>query len=70
MARSCSGTLGSVSRSLDRLLDLRDQHSMSIVLNGGNLSTIAYYANLIAVTYLGHIVEIVMMHDLLDNPQH
>ncbi len=55
---------------LNLLRDLRDRCGVSIVLITHDLSTVAYFADRIAVMYLGRIVEIGPARAVLANPQH
>lgn len=55
---------------LNLLRDLRDRRGVSIVLITHDLSTIAYFADRIAVMYLGRIVEMGPARVTLANPQH
>lgn len=55
---------------LNLLRDLRDRRGVSIVLITHDLSTIAYFADRIAVMYLGRIVEMGPAGVTLANPQH
>jgi len=55
---------------LNLLRDLRNQRGVSIVFITHDLSTVAYFADRIAVMYLGRIVEIGSTRTVLSNPQH
>jgi oligopeptide/dipeptide ABC transporter ATP-binding protein len=55
---------------LNLLRDLRKKRGVSIVFITHDLSTVAYFADRIAVMYLGRIVEIGKTRDVLENPQH
>jgi oligopeptide/dipeptide ABC transporter ATP-binding protein len=55
---------------LNLLSDLRTQRSISILYITHDMSTIAYFADRIAVMYLGRIVEIGTTQNILSNPQH
>jgi peptide/nickel transport system ATP-binding protein len=55
---------------LNLLRNLRDRRGISIVFITHDLSTIAYFADRIAVMYLGRIVEMGPTRLVLDNPQH
>ncbi|MCI0552810.1 MAG: ATP-binding cassette domain-containing protein [Anaerolineae bacterium] len=55
---------------LNLLRDLRQKRGISIVFITHDLSTVAYFADRIAVMYLGRIVEIGPAREVLQNPQH
>lgn len=55
---------------LNLLRDLRQKRGISIVFITHDLSTVAYFADRIAVMYLGRIVEIGSAREVLQNPQH
>jgi oligopeptide/dipeptide ABC transporter ATP-binding protein len=55
---------------LNLLRDLRRQRGVSIVFITHDLSTVAYFADRIAVMYLGRIVEIGPTSEVLHDPQH
>jgi peptide/nickel transport system ATP-binding protein len=55
---------------LNLLRDLRRQRGVSIVFITHDLSTVAYFADRIAVMYLGRIVEIGLTSEVLHEPQH
>ncbi len=55
---------------LNLLRDLRNKRGISIVFITHDLSTVAYFADKIAVMYLGRIVEIGTASEVLQNPQH
>ncbi len=55
---------------LNLLRDLRDRRGVSIVFITHDLSTVAYFADHIAVMYLGRIVEMGPARAVLANPQH
>jgi peptide/nickel transport system ATP-binding protein len=55
---------------LNLLHELRLQRGVSIVFITHDLSTVAYFADRIAVMYLGRIVEIGSTDEVLHNPQH
>ncbi len=55
---------------LNLLRDLRDRRGVSIVFITHDLSTVAYFADRIAVMYLGRIVEMGPARAVLSNPQH
>ncbi|HQV94370.1 MAG TPA: ABC transporter ATP-binding protein, partial [Anaerolineales bacterium] len=52
------------------LRDLREKRGISIVFITHDLSTVAYFADRIAVMYLGRIVEIGPAREVLQSPQH
>lgn len=55
---------------LNLLRDLRQKRGISIVFITHDLSTVAYFADRIAVMYLGRMVEIGSAREVLQNPQH
>jgi oligopeptide/dipeptide ABC transporter ATP-binding protein len=55
---------------LNLLRALADQHGISVLMITHDLSTVAAYADRIAVMYLGRIVEIGDARTVLGNPQH
>jgi oligopeptide/dipeptide ABC transporter ATP-binding protein len=55
---------------LNLLRDLRDRRGVSIVFITHDLSTVAYFADRVAVMYLGRIVEMGGTKEVLQNPQH
>ncbi len=55
---------------LNLLRDLRQSRGISLVFITHDLSTVAYFADRIAVMYLGRIVEIGPTKSVLQNPQH
>jgi peptide/nickel transport system ATP-binding protein len=55
---------------LNLLRDLRHRRGVSIVFITHDLSTVAYFADRIAVMYLGRIVEMGPAREVLANPQH
>jgi peptide/nickel transport system ATP-binding protein len=55
---------------LNLLNELRRQRGVSIVFITHDLSTVAYFADKIAVMYLGRIVEAGPTKQVLQNPQH
>ncbi|MFN8496080.1 MAG: ABC transporter ATP-binding protein [Caldilineaceae bacterium] len=55
---------------LNLLADLRAQRGISILFITHDLSTVASFADRVAVMYLGRIVEIGAVTDVLQNPQH
>jgi peptide/nickel transport system ATP-binding protein len=55
---------------LNLLRDLRQRRGVSIVFITHDLSTVAYFADRIAVMYLGRIVETGMAREVIANPQH
>ena len=55
---------------LNLLRDLRQKRGVSIVFITHDLSTVAYFADQIAVMYLGRIVEMGAARAVLSNPQH
>jgi oligopeptide/dipeptide ABC transporter ATP-binding protein len=55
---------------LNLLNDLRQRRGVSIVFITHDLSTVAYFADRIAVMYLGRIVETGLTDEVLRSPQH
>ena len=55
---------------LNLLADLRVSRQISIIFITHDLGTVGYFADRVAVMYLGRIVEIGKMHEVLKNPQH
>ena len=55
---------------LNLLRGLRDSRGISILFITHDLGTVAYFADRIAVMYLGRIVEIGPTREVLSNPQH
>jgi oligopeptide/dipeptide ABC transporter ATP-binding protein len=55
---------------LNLLRGLRDSRSISILFITHDLGTVAYFADRLAVMYLGRIVEIGVTREVLSNPQH
>jgi oligopeptide/dipeptide ABC transporter ATP-binding protein len=55
---------------LNLLADLRKTRQISIIFITHDLGTVGYFADRIAVMYLGRIVETGKMREVLENPQH
>ena len=55
---------------LNLLRDLRRQRGVSILFITHDMGTVAYFANYLAVMYLGRIVESGETNQVLQNPQH
>lgn len=55
---------------LNLLRDLRQKRGISIVFITHDLGTVSYFADRIAVMYLGRIVETGLTAEVLKNPQH
>lgn len=55
---------------LNLLRELRQKRNISIVFITHDLSTVAYFADKIAVMYLGRIVETGLTNEVLKSPQH
>lgn len=55
---------------LNLLAELRVNRGISILFITHDLATAAYFADRVAIMYLGRIVEIGRMHDVLANPAH
>jgi oligopeptide/dipeptide ABC transporter ATP-binding protein len=55
---------------LNLLADLRKSRQISIIFITHDLGTVGYFADRIAVMYLGRIVEVGPTKEILKNPQH
>ncbi len=55
---------------INLLADLRRSRNISVIFITHDLSTVGYFADRVAVMYLGRIVEIGSMSEILQNPQH
>ena len=55
---------------LNLLLELRETRGISVLFITHDLGTVSYFADRVAVMYLGRIVEIGPTRDVLHNPQH
>jgi oligopeptide/dipeptide ABC transporter ATP-binding protein len=55
---------------LNLLADLRVSRQISIIFITHDLGTVGYFADRVAVMYLGRIVEIGKMREVLEKPQH
>ena len=55
---------------LNLLADLRVSRQISIIFITHDLGTVGYFADRVAVMYLGRIVEIGKMREVLESPQH
>lgn len=55
---------------LNLLRDLREQRGVGIIFITHDLGTVGYFADRLAVMYLGRIVESGPTRDVLQNPQH
>lgn len=55
---------------LNLLRELRSQRGVSILFITHDMGTVAYFADRIAVMYLGRIVETGSTHEVLHNPRH
>ncbi|HET9909662.1 MAG TPA: ABC transporter ATP-binding protein [Anaerolineales bacterium] len=55
---------------INLLADLRKSRGISVIFITHDLGTVGYFADKIAVMYLGRIVEIGKMTDVLKTPQH
>ncbi|HZM23098.1 MAG TPA: ABC transporter ATP-binding protein, partial [Anaerolineales bacterium] len=55
---------------INLLADLRKSRGISVIFITHDLGTVGYFADRVAVMYLGRIVEIGTMTDVLKNPQH
>jgi oligopeptide/dipeptide ABC transporter ATP-binding protein len=55
---------------INLLADLRGSRGISVIFITHDLGTVGYFADRVAVMYLGRIVELGTMKDVLKNPQH
>ncbi len=55
---------------LNLLLELRQSRGISVLIITHDLGTVSYFADRVAVMYLGRIVEIGPTREVLDNPRH
>ena len=55
---------------INLLADLRKSRGISVIFITHDLGTVGYFADRVAVMYLGRIVEFGTMQDVLKNPQH
>jgi len=55
---------------INLLADLQKSRGISVIFITHDLGTVGYFADRVAVMYLGRIVEIGTMTDVLKNPQH
>lgn len=55
---------------INLLADLRESRGISVIFITHDLGTVGYFADRVAVMYLGRIVELGTMKDVLKNPQH
>jgi len=55
---------------INLLADLRKSRGISVIFITHDLGTVGYFADHVAVMYLGRIVEFGTMKDVLNNPQH
>lgn len=55
---------------LNLLADLRRTRGISVLLIAHDLSTVATFADRIAVMYLGRVVELGPAREVISNPQH
>lgn len=55
---------------INLLADLRKSRSISVIFITHDLGTVGYFADRVAVMYLGRIVEIGTMNEVLKNPKH
>ncbi len=55
---------------INLLADLRKTRGISVIFITHDLGTVGYFADRVAVMYLGRIVEIGTMDEVLNNPQH
>ncbi|NTU57202.1 MAG: ABC transporter ATP-binding protein, partial [Anaerolineales bacterium] len=55
---------------INLLADLRRTRGISVIFITHDLGTVGYFADRVAVMYLGRIVELGTMREVLKNPQH
>ena len=55
---------------INLLMDLRDKYSLSYVFISHDLSVVRIISQKVAVMYLGHLVEIGSVEDVMDHPLH
>lgn len=55
---------------INLLADLRRSRGISVIFITHDLGTVGYFADRVAVMYLGRIVEIGTMHEVLTDPKH
>src|SRR5512145_2080081 len=55
---------------INLLADLRKSRGISVIFITHDLGTVGYFADRVAVMYLGRIVEFGMTADVLESPQH
>ena len=55
---------------INLLADLRESRGISVIFITHDLGTVGYFADRVAVMYLGRIVEIGAMEEVLTNPKH
>jgi oligopeptide/dipeptide ABC transporter ATP-binding protein len=55
---------------INLLADLRKSRGISVIFITHDLGTVGYFADRVAVMYLGRIVELGEMREVLKNPQH
>jgi peptide/nickel transport system ATP-binding protein len=55
---------------INLLADLRESRGISVIFITHDLGTVGYFADRVAVMYLGRIVEFGKMKDVLEDPQH
>ncbi len=55
---------------INLLADLRETRGISVIFITHDLGTVGYFADRVAVMYLGRIVEIGAMEEVLESPQH
>jgi len=55
---------------INLLADLRESRGISVIFITHDLGTVGYFADRVAVMYLGRIVEIGTMSEVLESPQH
>ena len=55
---------------INLLADLRETRGISVIFITHDLGTVGYFADRVAVMYLGRIVEIGTMTEVLEGPQH
>ena len=69
LIQACSKVLrrGADEKSLK---DLQDEYSLTYLFISHDLSVVAHVCDIVAVMYLGHIVEMAPSRELFSNPKH
>jgi peptide/nickel transport system ATP-binding protein len=58
------------SQVLNLLAKIRNSYNLTMIFISHDLSVIEYFCDVVAVMYLGHIVEIAPVKELFSNPKH